>query len=150
MERLGRLTAVLATAMLTWLEPLSCRAQSSGAPTTTAPPVRQSPATKTAPAAPEETSRGAKSTTRVPPPRPWPLATSPATPEERPPAPEARVSPAVDSAVIRRAQDVPPPRAARPVPPPAPIDKLTVQLKSAPLEPTDVRFPINLATALRL
>ncbi|MBV8312792.1 MAG: TolC family protein, partial [Planctomycetaceae bacterium] len=39
----------------------------------------------------------------------------------------------------------------RPIPPPRPASDFgTVKLKQAPLEPTDLRFPINLATALRL
>ena len=36
------------------------------------------------------------------------------------------------------------------VPPPAPRDLMTLELQAAPLEPSDLRFPINLATALRL
>ena len=39
----------------------------------------------------------------------------------------------------------------QPIPPPRPASDFgTVKLKQAPLEPTDLRFPINLATALRL
>jgi len=45
----------------------------------------------------------------------------------------------------------PAPPATEPlVTPPAPTDLMAVDLKAAPLEPTDLRFPINLATALRL
>jgi len=36
------------------------------------------------------------------------------------------------------------------VPPPAPRDLMTLELQDAPLEPSDLRFPINLATAMRL
>jgi outer membrane protein TolC len=54
----------------------------------------------------------------------------------------------------------PPASAASPIPPPRPASSIAppqqavgdpaVKLKAAPLEPTDLRFPINLATALRL
>ncbi len=59
---------------------------------------------------------------------------------------------AADPAVSRSSQDLPPA-----LPPSAPTpavpresDALNVKLSPAPLEPTDLRFPINLATALRL
>ena len=46
---------------------------------------------------------------------------------------------------------LPPALPHRPIPPPRPASDFgTVKLKPAPLEPTDLRFPINLATALRL
>src|SRR5271157_6567938 len=46
---------------------------------------------------------------------------------------------------------LPPALPHRPIPPPRPAsDFEAVKLKQAPLEPTDLRFPINLATALRL
>ncbi|MGO8899872.1 MAG: TolC family protein, partial [Isosphaeraceae bacterium] len=46
---------------------------------------------------------------------------------------------------------LPPPLPHRPILPPRPTsDFAAVKLKPAPLEPTDLRFPINLATALRL
>src|SRR5208337_3984843 len=46
---------------------------------------------------------------------------------------------------------LPPALSHRPIPPPRPAsDFEAVKLKQAPLEPTDLRFPINLATALRL
>ena len=46
---------------------------------------------------------------------------------------------------------LPPALPHRPIPPPRPASDFgTVKLKQAPLEPTDLRFPINLATALRL
>jgi outer membrane protein TolC len=55
-------------------------------------------------------------------------------------------------------QPIPPPgqpplvRSLTPVTPNQPVEPLAqiVKLKAAPLEPTDLRFPINLATALRL
>ena len=46
---------------------------------------------------------------------------------------------------------LPPALPHRRIPPPRPASDFgTVKLKQAPLEPTDLRFPINLATALRL
>src|SRR5271166_5070057 len=46
---------------------------------------------------------------------------------------------------------LPPALPHRPIPPPRPASDFgTVKLKQAPLEPTDLCFPINLATALRL
>jgi outer membrane protein TolC len=61
-------------------------------------------------------------------------------------------APAVASAESQVAQTLPPPlppSAASPIPAPS-SDAGRVNLKPAPLEPTDQRFPINLATALRL
>jgi outer membrane protein TolC len=43
-----------------------------------------------------------------------------------------------------------PPSTPAQVSPPKPDDQIALRLKSAPLEPTDLRFPINLATALQL
>ncbi len=46
---------------------------------------------------------------------------------------------------------LPPPLPRRPIPPPRPASDFgALKMKQAPLEPTDLRFPINLATALRL
>jgi len=46
---------------------------------------------------------------------------------------------------------IPPPRPATSIPPPRSGSEFgAVKLKPAPLEPSDLRFPINLATALRL
>src|SRR5271166_6871080 len=48
-------------------------------------------------------------------------------------------------------EPLPPALPHRRIPPPRPASDFgTVKLKQAPLEPTDLRFPINLATALRL
>jgi outer membrane protein TolC len=57
--------------------------------------------------------------------------------------------------VARSTTRVPPPRpwpaaAPRQATASGPRDQFALPLKSAPLEPTDLRFPINLATALRL
>ena len=79
--------------------------------------------------------------------RPWPF------PESVPAQPLARLwssvgdanQARVDSAIRRSSQE----RAAAPMLPQTP-EALAVKLKQAPLEPTDVGLPINLATALRL
>ena len=56
-----------------------------------------------------------------------------------------------DPSAARTRQGLPPalPAAAAPAPA-APPDVMEAGLRPAPLEPTDLRFPINLATALRL
>jgi hypothetical protein len=55
---------------------------------------------------------------------------------------------------LRRTRQDPPQALPTPAPPvsdaAAPADVMAVGLRPAPLEPTDLRFPINLATALRL
>ena len=54
-------------------------------------------------------------------------------------------------AAAASAGPLPPALPHRRIPPPRPASDFgTVKLKQAPLEPTDLRFPINLATALRL
>ena len=153
MERIGRLTAVLATVMLAWFEPSPCPAQSSAPLPSALPPVRQPTATTNSSPARQGLSTGARSTTRVPPPRPWRPATATPPPDQRPPSSWAAGSPAVDPAVRRGAENMPqpvPPSTDPLIPQPAPRDLMTLELQDAPLEPTDLRFPINLATALRL
>jgi outer membrane protein TolC len=74
-------------------------------------------------------------------------AQSPPTPGSPTPAPARRVQPPVSPSgrtLIARAVD--PNQAVLSMP----EDQGLVKLKEAPLEPTDLRFPINLATALRL
>ena len=89
------------------------------------------------------------------------------------PTPASTVSPAIERFVRASGRDVPPPvpslpqsalpmpsidpvtapRVDRssPLPPPrSDLRATSLMLKPAPLEPTDLRFPINLATALRL
>ena len=110
--------------LLSWVEPARCRAQ-----------------------APDSPSRWGR---RKPPPLP-PLPTTTTTPARPGPSPRA-TPPAADPAVRRARQDSPPavpPADEAPIPPPAP-NPILVELKPAPLEPSDLRFPINLATALRL
>jgi len=153
MERFGRLTAVLATVILAGSEPSPCHAQSSAPLPSTLPAVQQTTATTPSSPARQGSSTGARSTTRVPPPRPWRAATSTAPPGQPPRSSRAAGSLAVDPAVRRGALDVPqtvPPSTEPLVTTPAQPDLMAVDLKAAPLEPTDLRFPINLATALRL
>lgn len=137
MNRLGGLTAVFMVAMLDWYHPSPCVGQSSVA--SAASPVRQ--------------ATPARLPKHLPPPRHWPDAISPAPTGSRCPSPSVAARPAVDRAVVRIAQSLPAPlpgSTARSIPPPRPADQMAVQLNAAPLEPTDLRFPINLATALRL
>ncbi len=83
-----------------------------------------------------------------------PLAPAPAS-NVPPPRPYTR-PPAIASARGESVQPLPPPMPGPtpPTPPastaPGPMDLKSVAMKPAPLEPTDLRFPINLATALRL
>jgi len=127
MDRLDRIRVVLTTLLFVWLEAMPCCGQ--------------------APTPPPQTS----SASRIPPPRPFvvtqPAARPLASPSSTRPlvqvdprrVPIATASPSVDGAI--------PPDGQIPPPPP---EALAVQLKPAPLDPSDLRFPINLATALRL
>jgi outer membrane protein TolC len=132
MERLGRRTALFAIMMLPCFEPLPCHAQSSAPlPSTLA-----------------GTQQG-RSTTRVPPPRPWPAA----LPAGGSASPGSVGSPSAELAASRGAQNAPQPSTPSTptqASPAGPYEQIALQLKSAPLEPTDLRFPINLATALQL
>ncbi len=171
MDRIGRLTVILTTVMLLWFEPWRCRAQSSDPAPAMSPTVRQTPTTSVSSSG-GEPAAVARSTTRVPPPRAWlaarPTAApcvslpaprswtddrSPAPAQGRPPLGRAVGSPVVDPAVSRRAWNMPQPLLPGSQPPvaaPASPDLMAVQLKAAPLEPSDFGFPINLATALWL
>jgi outer membrane protein TolC len=74
-------------------------------------------------------------------------------PEEGSVSPRAARSPSVELAAsqnVQTAQQPLPPSSPAQTPPPGPYEQIAAQLKSAPLEPTDLRFPINLATALQL
>ena len=170
MDRIGTLTVFLATATLPWFEVSVCRAQSSASLPSTSPLVQQT--TSTTPAAGHEPAPTARPSTHVPPPRAWPVArptarspvslppprawpvgSSTASADQRPPAGRSAATPAVDPTVSRAAQNLPEPLPPSSVPPdPSSVapDLMAVQLKSPPLEPSDFRFPINLATALRL
>ncbi len=82
--------------------------------------------------------------------RPLPSAIAIAAPVQARPTPPP-VSPAIGPPVPHGAQNLPAPLAP-PTPHPEAAAGLdaTFKLKAAPLESTDLRFPINLATALRL
>jgi outer membrane protein TolC len=96
---------------------------------------------------------GSPASTAIGVPRPQPASTEAATRRAQPragtmpaPAPRSRPSaPPSGRILIARAGD---PDPAPPTPPP--LENPLVKLSAVPLEPTDLRFPINLATALRL
>ncbi len=87
----------------------------------------------------------------VPAPRPWPSddasgAQTQPRPTEGPP-----ISPAVGPPVAQGTGTLPVPLVPAPQPRTRSVsEEQFVTLKPAPLEPTDLKFPINLATALRL
>jgi outer membrane protein TolC len=139
MERPGRLTIVLATLLVSSLETWSCRAQPPAVPRATLAPspalARDDQAVQRKPTSPESIdlrhptdftaffrSPGESST---------PTATAPSA-------------------------NIPPPRqfgqtrGSKPPTPDSVAGGIPVKLETAALEPTDVGFPINLATALRL
>ena len=114
-----------------------------------------SPCQGQSPAAQPDTPR----TSSVPPPRPFAgvkksserVAVATPRSSTAPPATSPPVTPAVDPVMNQQGQNPP-----TPLPPTTeeaisarPLDQ-TFKLKAAPLESTDLRFPINLATALRL
>jgi outer membrane protein TolC len=126
MERLGPVAALLARFLFLAVAPSTVGAQTAGQPPSPSSTIPQNPA---------PSSRSAA----VPPPRPWR-------------SPAAGVVAAVDSVRGPHGQDLPAPLPAQP---PATararaLASYSVKLKPAPLEPSDVRFPINLAAALRL
>ena len=165
MDRIGT-TIILATLLLVEFEPWPCRAQPSAVPATSIPPPRQGAEVGTierqpAPIEPSdlnsailvfpsledrlEAAARAPNDLRVP--------SNFATP--------LRLPTESASGIARRAA-IPPPRpfgqqgpppgpgSAALSPPVSPVGDPFARLKRAPLEPTDVGFPINLATALRL
>ena len=172
MERSGRLTIVLATLLVSSLETWSCRAQSPALPLATTVPAprsaRDDQAVKRKPTPLESIDLR----------HPTDFATIFRVPGEStvPDSNGARTTLPAPNPVRRRGPTrsrrprrrrpprsaIPPPRqfgqpspSTTPTPAPAsdlapPLGDLSVNLKSAPLEPTDVGFPINLATALRL
>ncbi len=113
-------------------------------PKANAPP-RVSPAWMTAPAPADRRVQLAGTTTMRLGPTPIPAPPAPATPT---PSPASGAQPPASPpgrTLIVRAVD--PSQAVAPM---APVGDALLQLKAAPVEPTDFRFPINLATALRL
>jgi outer membrane protein TolC len=133
MERFSTLAIMLTTLLVPWLEPTPGRAQAPSTPALAAPD-------------------------SIPPPRafavaqPQPAAAATAEPAQaRPAPPTPAVSPAVGPPLTQGSQNLPPalqPSPARPAPSTG-LDQ-TFGLNAAPLESTDLKFPINLATALRL
>jgi outer membrane protein TolC len=143
--------SILAMAiLLAWVEPAPCAAQQPALPATTAPPAvdpvaRQSDP-QSAPFLPSTVSPAIERFVRE-------------RGGDLPPPPTA--PPSANSVTIPVARQLPPAVPRRPLAPitapggrasssgPSPL-ATDLTLKPAPLEPTDVRFPINLATALRL
>jgi outer membrane protein TolC len=126
MERFTQLPILLPILLLPWLGPLPCRAQSPAPPPTASPP---------APAP-------VRNDVEQPLPSPRPTASPPALAPargvtERTPFPQRLELPAQPS--LKSPLEVPPPP-----------DGEVVKLQLPPLEPGDLRFPINLGTALRL
>src|SRR5271166_232899 len=166
MDRIGRVTIILATLLLSWGESFPCRAQPPAllpaASRPAPPPARDDQAVKRkrAPLKPAELNL---------PPLVVPsleemLAGAPLGPKD------LRFSnnlasafqlPSQSTAPTAPRATIPPPRQFRqPSPSTAPTSSAsalappsgdpTLRIKPAPLEPTDLGFPINLATALRL
>jgi outer membrane protein TolC len=158
MDRIGRVTVIVATLLLPGFEPSPCRAQPSPPLATTIPPPRPG------------SDFGARARRRVP--------SQPASDVGSPilvfPALEDRLAAAVREPAdprlpinftpFRQPSQAPSSTAPAPVGPLPPAGESTAltsddsappgdampTLRSAPLEPTDQGFPINLATALRL
>jgi outer membrane protein TolC len=172
MELSGRSTFVLTTLVMYSLATWSCRAQSPAVPLATSAPARSAArddqAVKRVPMPPESIDLrhpiDFATYFRVPGESTSPTATAPRT---TPPAPNpVRLAvysePLPAPAAVPPRSAIPTPRqlgqpspSTTPTPTPAsdlapPLGDLSMRLKSAPLEPTDVGFPINLATALRL
>jgi outer membrane protein TolC len=149
MERPGRLTIALATLLVSSLETGSCRAQPPDTPLVTlAPtpaPARDDPAVKRKPIPLESIDLR----------HPTDFAAFFRSPGES----TTPTTAATATATANRAT-IPPPRqfgqaigSTQPIPAGSPVTvagDIRVGLKTAALEPTDVGFPINLATALRL
>jgi outer membrane protein TolC len=157
MEQSGRFTIALAAFLVSSLAMWSCRAQSPALPPATAAPaptpasddstinrksaslesidLRQSIDFATVFRVSGESNAPTATAPRMTPPAPTTTAARATLP---PPRPFGQQSPST----------APKPADASDLAPP--LDAPTFRLKSAPLEPTDVGFPINLATALRL
>jgi Outer membrane efflux protein len=142
MDRIGKI-AIVFGAFASPLLSQACQAQSS-------------------PAAAAPGTTGSASANPVPPPRPFVIAAMPVQSQPQPPKPSVppptqpiptTVSPAIGPAQTRPGQNLPQPMPGAPTIGPR-IRSITeeqfVTFKPAPLEPTDMQFPINLATALRL
>ncbi len=128
MERSTRASIIAVASLVFWVEAAVCRAQQ------TAPP----------------------SSRAVPPPQQWGGVgtTAPAVAQPTP-SPGAPAPPAVSPGAGQRGGGATlPPALSQPQPAGTSVRPISehqsVDLKPAPLEPSDLRFPINLATALRL
>ena len=171
--------SILAMALLlSWVEPAPCAAQPPALPTATAIPAPRAqpvalPASTVPPAANPVTSQGDRRLPPLP-----PSTVSPAierfvrqSGRDLPPAPPSldpetrqggrQPPPSVEPLGNQGVQGLPPALPTSPGLPRTPVGSglatmgpsslaIGVTLKPAPLEPTDLRFPINLATALRL
>jgi len=167
MDRIGRVTIMFATVLLSWGESFPCRAQPPALPLAASrpapPPASDDQAVKRKPAPLKPTEL--RLPPLVVPSLQEMLAGAPLGPKD------LRFSNNLASAFQLPSQSTSPtaPRATIPPPrqfgqpspstPPTsssasalapPSGDPSLRLKPAPLEPTDLRFPINLATALRL
>jgi outer membrane protein TolC len=134
MERFNKLLFVLTVLLLPELGPLPCHAQPPGPPPATSP-VTDAPSSPP----PLLPSRG-DTEQPLPSPRPTPSPPEPVTARgaaERTPTPQRLELPARPSQ--KSSLELPPPPGGE-----------TKKLPLPPLEPGDLRFPINLGTALRL
>ncbi len=123
MERSTRASTIVIAVLILWIAPAMCLAR------------QQSPASTASP---------------IPQPRPWPGTSSTPVQAQPRPSPTTPATPAVQPGRAQGAGTLPSPLLERP-PITGEREALDiVRIKPAPLEPTDFRFPINLATALRL
>jgi outer membrane protein TolC len=162
MDRIGRFTVILGTLLLPAFQPWPCRAQSSAPPPALIPPPRSGSdfgAIKRNRAALEPTDLRSR-ILEIP-----ALEDLLETAAREPADPRLPINfasavrpPSRSTAVTPRRPALPPPRrfplpsestAPMSAEPPSAGDPVA-RLKRAPLEPTDLAFPINLATALRL
>ncbi len=126
----GRLTILVVSLLLPWVEPAPCAAQ---------PPSPAVPATGGSPAA------GGMQAPALPAPNPAGRA-QPAAPPTGAATRATQPQPAISPGQPPLVRSLEP---ARPAQAPEPLFQV-VRRPTPPLEPTDVRLPINLATALRL
>ena len=165
MDRIGRVTIMFATVLLSWGESFPCRAQPPALPHGGATPglpgrratrgheaeARAAQADRTALTAPCRSVAGRDARRRAP----WAegsslfehsrLCLSTAEPIDRADGARATIPPPRQ---FGQSNPSTPPSSASVLAPPS--GDLSLRLKPAPLEPTDLGFPINLATALRL
>jgi outer membrane protein TolC len=121
---------------------------------------QQCPAQTSSSTATAATTTSAATGNSVPPPRPFVIAAKPAQAQSpKPPVAQptqsipSTVSPAVGHVQSQPGQSLPQPMPGAAVAGPrirSITEEQAVTFKPAPLEPTDLQFPINLATALRL